>query len=215
MFRTNFKWTVSWMAALAACLTILGWCLLPVLVVLWYLKSRGVLDEIPAAPFSAPTGKFTVLKVELSRYKATRRPLANGYQWGGWEIRSGCRDSEKRLLARCFGDWWATPYQSRLRGWRQDSPIYILHQGTLVGGAYLCDKNEFSEDPDWGEIHYIFIHPSHRRQGLCSALFNHAVERARLWGLKGLVVNTDRQGLPEMYLRWGALHWRHEASERQ
>ena len=41
------------------------------------------------------------------------------------------------------------------------------------------------------------------------------VEKAKEWGLGGLVLNSDRHLLPEVYLRWGAEPWKRLPKPRQ
>ncbi len=77
-----------------------------------------------------------------------------------------------------------------------------------MGGVFVCDRNEFDDDPRWGQVHYAFLRHDHRGRGLYSALFRRAVELAASWGLEGLVINSDREILPEVYLRWGAVFWK-------
>jgi hypothetical protein len=62
----------------------------------------------------------------------------------------------------------------------------VLRRGALVGGVYLCDKNEFGDEPSFGQLHYPFVASSERGKGIYSILFAQLVERARLWGLDGV-----------------------------
>jgi SAM-dependent methyltransferase len=84
----------------------------------------------------------------------------------------------------------------------------MLNGDQLVGGLYLCAEHEFEEGADWGQLHYFFVAEGEKGKGLHSLLVDEAVRRATSWGLRGLYVNTDRFGLPEVYQRWGAQLWK-------
>lgn len=114
---------------------------------------------------------------------------------------------EKRLLKSYFRNWKAA-FRGHLKGWRSDSPIYVLREGKLIGGIYLVATSEFNDDGQWGHLHYAFMDPSCKGLGIYRTIFTTAVERARSWGLEGLYLNSDRHLLPEVYERWGAVHWR-------
>lgn len=156
--------------------------------------------------FADELDEYVVLKLPLSSYKGTTRTLEDGFQIAGPEVRRRVRKDEKRLLKSYFRNW-ATPYYSKLKGWREDSPIYVLYQGKLVSGLYLCDQNEFEEE-NYGQLHYFFTDPEFRERGLHSILVREAMHRAQLWGLQGVIINTDRYLLPEVYIRWGATPWK-------
>lgn len=148
-----------------------------------------------------------VLRLLLSEYRGAAHALPAGYRFRGPELTLPDRETERRLLAASFRNW-QDPYLRRLRGWREDSAIYLLSETTLVGGVYVCARNEFDDDDRWGQVHYAFLDPSHRGRGLYSAMFEETVRRARRWGLVGVVLNSDRTSLPEIYIRWGAAPWR-------
>jgi len=122
-------------------------------------------------------------------------------------IRAKIRTQEERLLQLYFRNW-ENAYHGRLPGWRDASPVYMLWNGQLVGGIYLCDRNEFDKNRLWGQLHYFFVDPRFRGIGLHSLLFQEAVSRARSWGLEGVYINTDRYMLGEVYVRWGAVFWK-------
>lgn len=151
--------------------------------------------------------KYVVLKLPLNRYRGTNHTLESDFQIASSEVREKIRNDEKRLLKLYFY-YWQAPYHGNLKGWRNESPIYILHQGSLVSGIYLCDQNEFNECGNWGQLHYFFTEPAFKRKGLHSVLFKHAIERAKSWNLEGLIINTDRCLLPDVYVRWGAISWK-------
>lgn len=151
--------------------------------------------------------KYVVLKLPLNQYKVTSRTLESGFQIAGPEVRERIRKDEERLLSLYFKNWRA-PYSGNLKGWRNESPIYVLYQGSLVSGIYLCDQNEFNEGTNWGQLHYFFTEPSFKKKGLHRILVRHAIERAKSWNLKGVIINTDRNLLTEVYMRWGAIPWK-------
>ena len=151
--------------------------------------------------------KYTILKLSLNRYRCTAHCLGIDFQIAGAEVREKIRKDEKRLLKLNF-DNWAQAYYGNLKGWRHDSPIYALRRGRVVSGLYLCDKNEFNDDPSWGQLHYFFTDPAFKRRGLHSMLFGEAIERAKSWHLEGVIISTDRYLLPEVYIRWGAIPWK-------
>ncbi len=151
--------------------------------------------------------KYVVLKLPISRYKGTDRNLGSDFRIVGSEAREQIRKDEERLLRLYFRHWQA-PYSGNLKGWRNDSPIYVLHRGILVSGMYLCDQSEFDEAENWGQLHYFFTEPAFKKRGLHSILVKHAIDRAKSWNLRGVIINTDRRSLPEVYVRWGAIPWK-------
>lgn len=157
--------------------------------------------------FTSPIDEYIVLKLSLSDYRPTTRLLDDQYRICGFETRDHVRKQERRLLTRFFENW-SGPYEGTLKGWRKDSPTYVLHNNRLVAGVYLCSENEFNEGESWGQVHYAFIHPSHKGKGVYSVLFREVVEKAKTWNLKGLILNSDRYLLPDVYLRWGATPWK-------
>ena len=157
--------------------------------------------------FTSLIDEYVVLKMLLSDYKRTTRALPQGYRISGPEARNSVREEEAALLADNF-EHWSGPYEGTLKGWREDTPIYVVYHDNLVAGVYLCAQNEFDEDERWGQVHYAFMHPEHRGKGLYSVLFARVVEKAREWGLEGLILNSDRHLLPDVYLRWGAKPWK-------
>ncbi len=157
--------------------------------------------------FSAEIDTYVVLLLDLNEYRATSRAPLDGFEIAGAERCQALRKQEKIMLKDKFEDW-EIPYCARLRGWRSDSPIYVAHGEELVGGVYLCDKNEFDEDPARGQLHYAFINSRFQGMGIYSMIFREAVRRADTWGLKGLYLNSDRHLLPDVYLRWGAKPWK-------
>ncbi len=162
--------------------------------------------------FTSPIDNYVVLKMNLADYKPTSRELPGDYEIRGSEIREKVRRQEAKLLSQNF-EHWMGPYEGKLKGWRSDSPIYVLYRGSLVAGVYLCSENEFEEGTRWGQLHYAFVHPAHRGKGIYSVLFRAAVRKAREWNLEGLILNSDRHLLPQVYLRWGAVPWKEIAKK--
>jgi GNAT superfamily N-acetyltransferase len=153
--------------------------------------------------FTEEIDNYTVLLLDLDKYQAPVRRLPDGFEFLDPARHGLVRDQERRLLQKIFEDW-NIPYCGKLCGWRADSPVFVMRADQLVGGVYLCDENEFDSEPARGQLHYFFIHPSFRVQGIHSANVREAVDRARAWGLNQVYVNTDRYLLAEVYIRWGA-----------
>jgi len=157
--------------------------------------------------FADELEKYVVLKLALDKYKGTTRTLEAGFQIAGSEVRERIRKDEKRLLKLYFCNWVA-PYYGNLKDWRDESPIYVLYQGRLVSGLYLCGQNEFDEEKSWGQVHYFFTDPAFKGTGLHSILFSKAIDRAKSWNLQGVIISTDRYLLPKVYVEWGAIPWK-------
>lgn len=157
--------------------------------------------------FSEEIDEYIVLKLVLAEYVGTDRPVPPEVEIADSSIRHKILKTEKRLL-KSFFKHWKEPYRGKLLGWRDDSPIYVLWNGKLVGGLYSCDRNEFNDDTQWGQLHYFFVDPEFRGKGLHSLVFCEGVRLARSWGLEGVYINTDRYGLPEVYESWGAVFWK-------
>lgn len=155
--------------------------------------------------FSKESNEYNVLKLTLVNYIGTNRIIPSQAEMAPPSARPKIRKDERRFL-RLYFRCWEMPYYGQLPGWRDDSPIYMLWNGKLVGGLYVCDRNEFDTNNDrWGQLHYFFMDPKFKGKGLHSLLFSEGVLRARSWNLEGLYINTDRLGLPEIYNRWGAV----------
>ncbi len=160
-----------------------------------------------ARRFSEEVNSYTVLLLKLDEYQPSLRVLPNGLQLAGAEKLNQIRQQERRLLQDKFEDW-DIPYHAGLGGWRVDSPIYVVRGNELIGGVYLCEKNEFDDNPGRGQLHYMFVSNRFTSQGIYSVMFREAVQRATAWGLKELLVNTDRYLLPEVHMRWGMKPWK-------
>ena len=156
--------------------------------------------------FTDEIDRYVVLKLALADYRPGGAGLPAGFRLAGGAARHALRSQEKAVLRRLFRRW-RVPYHGLLPGWRRDSPLYALESGRLVGGLSLCDDNEFGI-PRWGQIHYVYTDPAYRGRGIYRAAFDEAVARARAWGLEGLLLNSDRYLLPEVYVRWGAKPYR-------
>ena len=154
--------------------------------------------------FGEELDRYVVLKLHLDQYRGSARALGTGFKIAASGMRESIRKEEKRLLKLYFPNWEA-PYFSKLKGWRTDSPVFMLYQGRLVSGLYLCVRNEFDEDRRWGQLHYFFTDPEFKKRGLHSILLREAIRRAKSWNLQGVIINTDRHFVPEVYERWGAI----------
>lgn len=157
--------------------------------------------------FTSVEEEYVVLKLSLVDYHPTKHELDDGYVICGGEIRKKIRRPERKFLMQCFENWTG-PYNGKLKGWQNDSPTYVLHKGRLVAGVYLCSENEFDEGERWGQLHYAFMDPTYKGKGIYSVLFQRAVDKARSWNLEGLILNSDRYLLPDVYVRWGAVPWK-------
>ncbi len=154
--------------------------------------------------FTAELDEYVVLTLALKDYKPSERHLPDGYSLLPTTVdTSQYREQEKKLLQHFFVAW-SKPFFGKMNGQGKDSPILVIYKHELIAGVYLCDENELGR-PHWGQLHYAFMEPSHRGKGIYSVMFREAVERARKWNLKGLVLNSDRLLLPEVYIRWGSI----------
>jgi GNAT superfamily N-acetyltransferase len=160
-----------------------------------------------AKKFGDILDKYVVLKLPLNLNNSPTHKLESDYQITGAEVREKIRNDEKRLLSLYF-DNWQLPFHGKLNGWRDDSPLYILHNGVLASGIYLCDNNEFDEGINWGQLHYFYTAPAYKKKGLHSILVEHAIKKAKSWNLQGVLINTDRYLITELYLRREAVIWK-------
>jgi GNAT superfamily N-acetyltransferase len=157
--------------------------------------------------FTSVENEYVVLKLSLSDYQPTKHELDDEYVICGSEIRNKIRRPERKFLKQNFENW-TSPYYGKMKGWQNDSAIYVLHNGRLVAGVYLCSENEFDHGERWGQLHYAFMDPAYKGKGIYSVLFQRAVEKAKSWNLEGLILNSDRYLLPDVYIRWGAVPWK-------
>jgi len=157
--------------------------------------------------FTAEIDEYTILTLNLKDYRGTPRTLPKAYSivLAGKE-RAIYRAKEKALLRKYFVAW-KKAFHGTLPGFRNDSAIFVTFNNELISGYYLCDQNELGKE-SWGQLHYSFVDPDHGGKGIHSVIFNEAVKRAKEWRLKGLVINTDRLMLPEVYMRWGAVPYK-------
>ncbi len=158
-------------------------------------------------PFSGERDAYIILKLPLDRYRGTERPLPDGYRIGPPQLDAKQRQQERALLRENFRNWEG-PFSRQTPGWRTDTPVYVLHGEDLAGGLYLCAEHEFEEGGEWGQLHYFFVARGHKGKGLHSRMVGEAIRRAGQWGMRGVYINTDRFGLPEVWQRWGAEHWK-------
>ncbi len=161
-----------------------------------------------AAQFSKVRDEYVILKLPVESYRGSTRSLPPGYSLGPSALNTAQRERERQLLELNFPGNWRGVFSRRTAGWRPDTPVYVLKGDDLVGGLYVCAEHEFEEGPDWGQLHYFFVGEEEKGKGLHSVLAAEAIRRARAWGLRGVFINTDRFGLPEVYQRWGATLWK-------
>jgi ubiquinone/menaquinone biosynthesis C-methylase UbiE/GNAT superfamily N-acetyltransferase len=158
--------------------------------------------------FSGVRNEYVILRLKLDQFRPSGRQMPSSLHFGPPRLPEQLRGQERDLLKLNFA-CWDLPFEGRVAGSRQDSGVFILDgQSKLVGGIYLCDKNEFDTSIPWGQLHYFFVHPDYKGQGIHSLLFAEGIRRAGDWGLEGVFINTDRHGLPELYQRWGAQLWK-------
>jgi SAM-dependent methyltransferase len=169
---------------------------------------RYIFTNMPTEPeFVEEIDSYIVLKLILANYHYPDRNIPPEVIFVSKEYKPEIRKEAKRLL-RLYFRQWAVPYHGYLPGWREDSAVYLLWQGQLACGVYLCDQNEFGNEDGWGQLHYAFVNPQFKGKGLYSLVFKEAVLRAKSWGLSGIYLNSDRYMLPEVYERWGAVRWK-------
>lgn len=171
------------------------------------LYPRAMGYRLESRKFTQEVDTYTVLTLKLSDYVPSTRELPAGFKFLEDEARADFRQQERKLLQEMFDDW-DIPYCRKLLGFREDSAIYVAEAHRLVGGAFLCDKNEFDQDSANGQLHYAFIDSHFQGMGIYSVIFREAVNRAQAWGLQILYLNSDRYLLPDVYLRWGAKPWK-------
>jgi len=157
--------------------------------------------------FTAILDEYVILKLELDKYRGTEHSLEEGFHIASGRLGRKARKMERELLESYFTSW-AAPYYGRLRGWRADSPVYLMLGDSLVGGMYLCDQNEYEVGSGWGQLHYTFMDPEFKGRKLFNVNFNATIEKARNWGLKGVIISTDRHMIPDIMIRWGAVPWK-------
>jgi GNAT superfamily N-acetyltransferase len=150
---------------------------------------------------------YTVLILELNNYKPSTRALPDGIIIKDGNVSFSVRKQERKILKRVFDDW-QIPFEQKLTGWRDDSPVFALYKGILIGGVYLCDRNMLDGEINSGQLHYAFMDPKYKGMGIYSVLFREAMKKAKSWGLNRVYLNSDRYILPDVYIRWGAQIWK-------
>jgi hypothetical protein len=156
--------------------------------------------------FGEELDTYVVLKLTLKESRVPKYEVDSNFKLYGVKARSNLRKDEQVLLKRYFRNWKA-PYYNQLSGWEKESPLYIVYNEKLVSGLYVCSENEFNEK-GWGQLHYFFTHPEFKGKKLHSILVREAIKKAELWELEGVIINTDRHQLPDIYLKWGATYWK-------
>lgn len=159
--------------------------------------------KAPVMDFTAEVETYTILILQLDEYKPTTRSLSREFQFCSPDQIQAFRAKERKILELLFDDW-EFPYCRRMAGICDDSAVWVTSGKELVGGAWVCNRNEFDDHPERGQIHYAFMNRKFQGMGIYSVIFAEAVRRAKAWGLQELYLNSDRYMLPEVYLRWGA-----------
>lgn len=113
------------------------------------------------------------------------------------------RDVERAMLEPVFAAWHI-PFERRMPGSREDSMLAILEGEKPVALGYMCTENEFGI-ADHGQGHYVVVDPEYRGKRLYQYLYAGLLVKAADFGLPGIVITTDRQGLAEVYERWGGV----------
>ncbi len=145
-----------------------------------------------------PLSAFQVLVLPQQRYPEPR-PLPDGFVFADQVPRS----VERELLSLGH-EHWRIPYERRFPGAREDSLIAIMKGDLIVSVSFVGADNQIRL-PGYGEAQYMVIRPEFRGLGLASSRFTKVLERATEWGLAGVVLVTNRQGIPETFERWGSL----------
>ena len=148
--------------------------------------------------WNEPLGEYQVLVLPRDRYPEPR-PLPEGFSF----INEVPRSVERELLGPEFTHW-QIPYERRFPGAREDSLLAVAKGELIVGISYLGADNRIGLS-NYGEAHYMVTRPEFRGLGLTFPRFTRRLERATSWGLAGLVMVSNREGIPELYERWGAL----------
>ena len=145
-----------------------------------------------------PVDEVHILVLPRERYPVAG-PLPAGFSF----VDDIPRSVERELLRSEF-EHWRIPYERAFPGVRADSLLGIATGGQIVAIGYLGAENELGL-PNYGQAHYPVIRNEFRRKGLTGPRFAKLLDQASTWGLAGVVLALTREGLPELYERWGAL----------
>ena len=113
------------------------------------------------------------------------------------------REEERALLETAFTGV-DRPLGRGMPGYRDDSLLALVSDEKTIALGYLCERNEYGIEGRVGEGHYVVVHPDYRGQGAYQYLYAGLSVLARKWGLEGVAISTDRRGLADVYVRWGA-----------
>ncbi len=160
--------------------------------------------------WNEPLDEYHLLILPRDRYPEPS-PLPEGFSF----VDEVPRSVERELLSSEYPDW-QRPYERRFQGGRKDSLVAVAKGDLVVGLSYVAAATDIGwmlrnwgladlDLPNYGELHFVVIRPEFRGRGLLGAMDSRRLERATSWGLAGVVVVTNREGLPEVYDRWGAL----------
>lgn len=158
--------------------------------------------------------KFFLLRLKLANYTHTHLTVPRNAEITSNLADRAMQDEEHRLLRLHFPNW-QRPATKTLPGWREDSAVYLLWDGSLVGGMYICAGNEVSGQPaGWGQLHYFFADPSFKGIHSYMHLIDEAVRRARAWELEGVYIKTDRPKVARLFQYLNAVPCENSEADR-
>ena len=160
--------------------------------------------------WNEPLNEYHLHVLPRDRYPEPR-PLPEGFSF----VDEVPRSVEQELLSSEFPNW-RIPYERQFKGAREDSLVAVAKGDRVVGVSYLVADNEIAwmlrnwgleylDLPNYGQLHYPVLRPEFRGRGLMGPMNTRRLERATSWGLAGVVLMTDRDGIPEVHDRLGAL----------
>jgi GNAT superfamily N-acetyltransferase len=142
---------------------------------------------------------YHVSVLPRERFPELSSSLPDGFSF----VDSVPRSVERELLRSEF-ERWRIPFLRQFQGAREGSLMALASGDLIVGLGYIASDNEIGL-PEYGQLHYAVLKPEFRGRGLYRALFAARLRRSESWELSGVVFVTNREGLPELSERWGAL----------
>lgn len=147
--------------------------------------------------WNQPTSEFEVFLFRRRGFRESA-PLPHGFSF---EL-DPAHEAERRLLEAEYPQW-QTPLGRQFPGGDKTSVVGVRHQEDLVGVIYLSPENEF-DLPGFGQIHYPVVDPAFRGNGIYAPLLTSLLRIAEREHLEGLILVSDREGMADIYRRWGA-----------
>lgn len=162
-----------------------------------------VMRSVHYENFTALMDKYIILHLDINDYNPSKAELPEylSVEYGE-PSNKRLKKQYKHLLKKYFFEW-KDPYFGNLKGYRNDSLIRVMKGKELIAGGILCKGNQYDNNIEQGQLHYVFVIPKYRGRRIYTYLSNVAVKRAKEWGLKGIYFCTDRKGLPDVKRRWG------------